>query len=211
MTTKAQKWHKKCLNKGLPEEVSHILCTPRSWEAQALRPRATQSNYQIMRLYNKCIWWVTLAPFYKALGWEWLISQFKWLLIYDKWRRTQWVWSITNGQRQLHFGYNSCFGTSWLYHFLRRVDCIKFPQKLGQEISSIQFGSNAWSAHCSALDNMTLHKLQINRFEVEVESVFFPDFVLLARFSVDNKYGRDRLVCFSLSHTLKAIATPFSG
>ena len=94
--------------------------------------------------------------------------------------------------------------------FFRRVDCIKFPQKLGQEISSIQLGYNSWSTHCSAPDNMTLHKLQINRFEVEVESVLFPDFVLLARNSVDNEYGRDRLACFSLSHTLKAIATPFS-
>ena len=56
---KGSKVNKKCLNKGLPEEVSHILCIPRSWEAQALKPRATQSNFQMMRLYNKC----TLAPF----------------------------------------------------------------------------------------------------------------------------------------------------
>ena len=113
----------------------------------------------------------------KESGWKWLIALLKWLLImiYDKWRRTQRGRAVT-GQRQLHFGYNSCFGTSWLYHFLRRVDPMKFPQKFGQEISSIQLGSNAWSAHCSALDNMTMNKLQINRFEVEVESVLFPDF-----------------------------------
>ena len=61
----------------------------------------------------------------------------------------------------------SFFETSWLY---------KISSKLEQEISSIQFGSNAWSAHCSALDNMAMNKLQINRFEVEVESVLFPDF-----------------------------------
>ena len=108
---------------------------------------------------------------------RWLMAQLKWLLIYHKWRRTQRGRAVT-GQRKLHIGYNSCFGTSWLYHFLRRVDCIKFPQKLWKEISSIQLGFKAWSAHCSAFDKMTLHKLQINRFEVEVESVLFPESVL---------------------------------
>ena len=87
MTTKAQKWHKKCLNKGLPEEVSHILCTPRSWEAQALRPKATQSNYQIMRLYYECVWWITLAKNQVESGW----------LPYSN---DCWSWSMTNDEEQ---------------------------------------------------------------------------------------------------------------
>ena len=127
MTTKAQNWYKKCLNKGLPEEVSHILCTPRSWEAQAPKPRALQSNYQILRLYNKCVWWITLTPFYKALGWEWLIAQLKWLLIYDKWTTPVTFWL------QL------LFWDELTLSFLRRVDCIKFPKKMGKKLAAFSW------------------------------------------------------------------------
>ena len=144
-----------------------------------------------MRWYNKCMWWVTLAPFYIALGWGWLIVQM----------------SNSNDEEQSGVE-RSLDNASYILvttPVLGRVDFIifldeltlkKFPQKFGQEISSIQLDSNAWSAHCSALDNMIPYKRKLNQFEVEVKSVSFPEFFLMVRFSVDKNVTEINLLAF---------------